>query len=532
MTDLLQHLAGGLIVSCQPVPGGPFDAVEGVVAFARAAQASGARALRIEGAANVAAVVRECGLPVIGLIKRDMTTSKVRITPLLEDVAALADAGAAIIAVDVTARTRPVPVAALLQAVRARGRLAMADAATFAEARQAVEDGADLVGSTMSGYTGDGPVPTLPDLALVRALAGLGVPVMAEGRYNAPELAAQAIRAGATAVVVGSAITRPEHITTWFRAAVENAARASAPVLVYDIGGTKTLAALVRGREVLARRKVPTAPEVGAAGWPDGLAQLAAEWAGRYSAAAVAATGVVTDGRWSALNPGVLDIPRDYALQDRLSDALGVPVTAVNDAQAAAWGEYRHGAGQGRDLAFVTVSSGIGGGIVSGGRLLRGARGLAGSLGQVPWGGASLEARASGFAIAAAARSAGYAMDAPGVFAAARDGAGWAERILADAAAALAAALVGLQAVADPQCIVIGGGVGLAEGFLDRLRAALAGFPPVLVPDVVPAGLGADAGIVGAADLADGPREAARSRLSAASSPAGPDSATRPCSMT
>ena len=78
------------------------------------------------------------------------------------------------------------------------------------------------------------------------------MPVLAEGRYKAPPLAAAAIRAGATAVVVGSAITRPEHITGWFREAVEAAALRERPALAFDIGGTKTLAALVRGREVLA----------------------------------------------------------------------------------------------------------------------------------------------------------------------------------------------------------------------------------------------------------------------------------------
>ena len=130
----------------------------------------------------------------------------------------------------------------------------------------------------MSGYTGPGPTPDGPDLDLVGRCAGLGAPVLAEGRYNAPALAAAAIRAGATAVVVGSAITRPEHITTWFREAIEAAALAERPVLAFDIGGSKTLAALVRGREILDRRMVATSREIGATGWIDGVAGLAADW--------------------------------------------------------------------------------------------------------------------------------------------------------------------------------------------------------------------------------------------------------------
>jgi len=502
----LARLAGGLVVSCQPVSGGPFDGVEGVVAFARAAVAAGAVGLRIEGAANVAAVVQACGVPVIGLVKRDLVHSAVRITPFLEDVQALADAGAAIIAFDATARSRPVPVAALIGAVKARGRVAMADCATIVDGRHAVAAGADVVGSTMAGYTGNGPVPMLPDLVLVRELAQLGRPVFAEGRYNTPELAAAAMRAGASAVVVGSAITRPEHVTGWFAAAVAQAVRAET-VLAYDIGGTKTLAALVRGQEVLERRIVPTAHPVGGAGWPEGLAGLAADWAGQYRAVGIAASGLVAEGRWSALNPGVLGIPAGYALQDRMAAALGVGVTAVNDAQAAAWGEYRHGAGQGRDLVFITVSTGLGGGIVAGGRLLRGARGLAGNFGQAPLTGGlagTLESTACGVGMAAAARAAGHDVDAQGVVAAARAGERWAEAIVQAAVDTLAAALVGLQLAVDPELMLIGGGVGLSEGFVERLRAALAGYPAVEVPEIQSAGLGADAGVIGAADLALG----------------------------
>jgi N-acetylmannosamine-6-phosphate 2-epimerase/N-acetylmannosamine kinase len=185
-----------------------------------------------------------------------------------------------------------------------------------------------------------------------------------------------------------------------------------------------------------------------------------------------------------------------------------MPVEVVNDAQAAAWGEHRFGAGRGRDMVFLTVSSGVGGGVVLGGRLLRGARGLAGSLGQSPRPGQGfvrLETLASGFAIAASAKAAGRDADARAVFSAARAGEPWAERALAEAAGELAAAVAGLQAIVDPECIVIGGGVGLAEGFVGRLEAALGAYPAFVVPTLVRAELGVDAGIIGAADLAGQP---------------------------
>ena len=218
---LLDHR---LIVSCQPVAGGPMDRAEMVAGFALAALDGGAAGLRIEGAANVAAVRAATDAPIIGLVKRDIEDSPVRITPWLADVVALAVAGADIIAFDATARPRPTPVAELVTAVRATGRLAMADCATAAEAAAALAAGADIVGSTMSGYAGAAPPPDQPDFELVAALRRLTPRVIAEGRIRTPEQAAEALRHGAWAVVVGSAITRTEHVTGWFAEAMAAAA--------------------------------------------------------------------------------------------------------------------------------------------------------------------------------------------------------------------------------------------------------------------------------------------------------------------
>ena len=216
---MLDALRGRLIVSCQPVPGGPLDRPDIVAALALAALAGGAAGLRVEGVANLRAVRAATAAPLIGLIKRDLAGTDVRITPRLADVDALADAGADIVAVDATDRARPESVAALVGRVRARGRLAMADRATAAEGRGALAAGAALLGSTLSGYTG-GPVPEEPDYDLVAALAALGAFAVAEGRYHRPDQAARAVALGADAVTVGTAITRPEHVTAWFAQAV------------------------------------------------------------------------------------------------------------------------------------------------------------------------------------------------------------------------------------------------------------------------------------------------------------------------
>ena len=216
----LLAMQGALVVSCQPVEGGPLDDDEIVVRMAQAVLSGGAHAVRIEGAARVARVSQMVAAPVIGIVKRDLQASPIRITPDLDDVAALLAAGADVVAVDGTARPRPVPVATLLSAIHAGGALAMADCACLADALAAHKLGFDIVGTTLSGYTG-GPVPDAPDFALLAALVAAGLPrVMAEGRINSPAQAAQAIALGAWGVTVGTAITRVETVAGWFASAV------------------------------------------------------------------------------------------------------------------------------------------------------------------------------------------------------------------------------------------------------------------------------------------------------------------------
>lgn len=212
----------GLIVSCQPVPHSPLDKPEIVAAMALAAEQAGAVALRIEGIKNLLAVRAVVSVPIIGIVKRDLPDSPVRITPWLEDVDVLAEAGASIIAFDGTQRPRPVPIDALLARIRHHQLTAMADCSSQEDGLYCYQLGVELIGTTLSGYTSE-VTPTAPDLALVSSLSQAGCRVVAEGRYNSPELAAQAIEHGAWAVTVGSAITRLEHICQWYRDALQRA---------------------------------------------------------------------------------------------------------------------------------------------------------------------------------------------------------------------------------------------------------------------------------------------------------------------
>ncbi|MBJ3783108.1 N-acetylmannosamine-6-phosphate 2-epimerase [Devosia sediminis] len=215
--DTLRHR---LVVSCQAPAESPLRGTDYMMAMARAALLGNAAGLRAEGLDDVRALSR-LGRPVIGLVKREEDGSPVYITPSVADVRDLCAAGASIVAADVTMRPRRSGEAtlALVEAAHRGGALFMADVDSLAAAGEAVAAGADMVSSTLSGYTGRVQSDE-PDIALVNTLArSLPVPVFAEGRYRTPEQVERAFAAGAFCVVVGGAITDPLQITRRFVAA-------------------------------------------------------------------------------------------------------------------------------------------------------------------------------------------------------------------------------------------------------------------------------------------------------------------------
>lgn len=220
MPSALDRLGSPLIVSVQADDGSPLRETSHIVALSRAALLGGAGGLRLRSAADIQAVRPLTGLPIIGLTKQTHPGTAVYITATPAEVREVARAGADLVAFDGTDLPRPYAVAELVAAAHAEGAAAMADISTLAEARAAYEAGADIVGTTMSGYTPHSPQQKEPDWALMHALAAEGLPFIAEGRLNSPELAARALATGARAVVVGSAITRPDHVTRWFAEAL------------------------------------------------------------------------------------------------------------------------------------------------------------------------------------------------------------------------------------------------------------------------------------------------------------------------
>ena len=214
---------GSLIVSCQARADNPLHGPQFMAAMALAARDGGARAIRANGPEDVRAV-KAAGLPVIGIHKVFAGDMPVYITPTIAAADALAAAGADIIALDCTPRPRrgDAP-AAIIAHIRDRlGLESFADISTLEEGIAAAGMGATYVSTTLSGYTSyTEPRTDSPDLALIRALANhIDTPIIAEGRFNTPELARAAIEAGAYAVVVGTMITNPREITKSFAKAV------------------------------------------------------------------------------------------------------------------------------------------------------------------------------------------------------------------------------------------------------------------------------------------------------------------------
>ncbi len=219
--NVLDQLRGGLIVSVQARAGSAIDDPHVLVAMAMAAQKNGAVAVRMQGVTNIRIARRTIDVPMIGLIKREYEGYEPYITPTLAEVREVIGAGAEIVAFDATDRARPggTTLGDIIRAIRATGRLAMADCSTVQDAERAIAAGAEIVATTLCGYTKETAESPLPALDLVRELAARSGFVICEGGVARPEQLAEALRAGADAVVVGTAITNVDVLVGEFAAA-------------------------------------------------------------------------------------------------------------------------------------------------------------------------------------------------------------------------------------------------------------------------------------------------------------------------
>lgn len=220
-SEILQRIHHKLIVSCQALNNEPLCSPFIMERMAVAAQEGGAAGIRANSPRDIREIKKAVGLPIIGLYKVVYADSGIYITPTMKEVDALMEVGADIIAVDATKRVRPhgQTLGEFFRAVKKKypDQMFMADTSCYEEGVTAKKLGFDIVGTTMAGYTEYTRDIGLPDFGLLRRYTEtLGMPVIAEGGIWTPEQLREALRLGAWAAVVGTAITRPREITRHF----------------------------------------------------------------------------------------------------------------------------------------------------------------------------------------------------------------------------------------------------------------------------------------------------------------------------
>ena len=523
----LDPLRGKLIVSCQA---DPQDAFYGRMDLcARAVADGGAAGIRANGPHDVGAIHQAVALPIIGIQKRLQPDGKVLITPAFEDAAALVQAGAAAIALDCTARGQASGALDRLRRIKAELHVpVLADIATVPEAKQAADAGADFVLSTMRGYTEEtAQVEQFEPRFIEDLVAAVHIPVIAEGRIDSPEAARLAIRAGAFAVVVGSAITRPHLVTRSFAQAIEREwsnATGGHTVLGIDMGGTNTKFGLVRSDGKLLWEDTASTPATaGRAVLLGHLSSIACDGLARAreSGEQPVAIGLATAG-WVDPHTGQVVHATDNLpgwtgteIARTISAAAGLPVYVENDANALAVGEAMFGAGRNlTDFICITLGTGVGGGCYTAGQLNRGAHYFANAVGHIsidPHGPpcncgqrGCLEACANVSALLRYAR--GKYHSAQELIAAANQHEPVAVAAIGELAGHLAAGCAILVHLLDPQAIILAGGAVQDNPLLiATLREKLAGL--VSVWDrrnlrVLASKLGYHAGVLGAAATA------------------------------
>jgi N-acetylmannosamine-6-phosphate 2-epimerase/N-acetylmannosamine kinase len=530
LVKLPVELRGNLIVSCQASETSPFRDPSSMARFAQAAVEGGARGIRADGPEDIRAIRSTVRVPIVGICKVRQDDGEILITPSLEGARELVEAGADSVALDCSARgQRYGALDRLRQIKKSLGVPVLADIATVEEAVQATEAGADAVLSTLRGYTSEtSHVVGFEPSFIAELVRAVGVPVIAEGHIRTPEQIRAALDAGAFAIIIGSAITRPEMITQMFVSALEGWRCRQDPSRTFigiDLGGTNTKFGIVGSEGKLIFQSVTPTP------WNDGRGMLL-----RHAERCIAtcleeaksrglepeAIGLATAG-WPDPSTGQIV----YATENlpgwmganpaaHLRDIFDLPVAVENDANALAVAERHFGAAKNAsDFVCITLGTGVGGGCYIGGRLNRGRHFFANALGHIPVvpGGAPctcgkagcLEAYANATALMRYAAHGNFS-SCEDIIDAANSGNQTALCAIKALSRHLAMGCASIVNLLDPELLILAGGLAqnnphLVKAFTEELAKRVNVWPERKLR-IEASGLGYSAGVLGAAAVA------------------------------
>lgn len=394
MASIIEQIKGGIVVSCQAHEEDGLYGPENMALMAKAAELGGAVGIRADDPNHIAAIRRTVKLPIIGIYKEDVDGYATRITLNMDRVRDIFEAGSDIIALDCTHRPHPYNTNGfeMIKQIKEKfGCLVMADISNFEEGVAAANAGADIVATTLAGYTDYTPHTEGPDFDLVRRLAAaLSVPVICEGRIAAPEHARRLLRMGAHAIVVGSMITRPMWITKQYADMMKKTVKAlHATAYALDIGGTKIAASIVNAKgELLEEPLIVSCPQESSEAVVTACIELLNKLksGSSYQPSCV---GISTGGTINTKGEIIYatsSIPnwQGTPLASMIEKEMKLPVVVCNDGNCAAIAESRIGEGKNKKSCLcLTVGTGLGGGFTIDEQLVCGSDNMAQCFGHM-----------------------------------------------------------------------------------------------------------------------------------------------------
>lgn len=353
-----------LVASVQADDDTPLDHPESIRRMAEASASQGVRIFRLEGVEDISELKQfHPDWPVMGLIKRKYPDSEVYISATSQEVRELINAGAEIIALDATERLRPngESLADLIMLIHEAGCLCMGDCDSLESMQYAQECGADIISTTLSGYTPDSPSLSGPDLTLVSRASKLGPPIIAEGRYLTADECNHALAFGASCVVIGGMLNDPIKNT---RRIVSGLQQFDQTVGCVDLGGTwLRFATFHRASGIMYKEQIPT-PQIHSE---------RTKWiAERCRDRGVSRLGISTGGIFDPQQARIVDA-NEKIIPDLIGknfDIPGIEVITLNDGLATAWGHAQHVNFATKRLITLALGSGVGVGIVDRGQII------------------------------------------------------------------------------------------------------------------------------------------------------------------